>query len=124
MIERVQRRFTKIPAQLKSLSYAERLEKLGLTTLEKRRERGDLIETYKILNNYYDCPELSDLFTRNSNTRTRGHNFKLETKKHKTNIGKNLIANRIVRTWNKLPSEVVNSKSMNQFKNRLDKLPI
>jgi hypothetical protein len=122
MIEKVQRRFTKIPTQLKSLPYEERLHKLGLTTLEKRRERGQLIETFKILNGCYDCPELSDLFTRNTNTRTRGHNFKLSANKCKTNIGKNLISNRIANAWNKLPSEVVNARSVNQFKNRLDKL--
>jgi len=29
--------------------YEEKLRLLGLTTLEKRRPRGDLIETYKII---------------------------------------------------------------------------
>jgi hypothetical protein len=32
------------------LSYSERLQKLGLTTLLERRMRGDLIEAYKIIN--------------------------------------------------------------------------
>jgi len=34
---------------LKNFSYEQRLQILDLTTLEKRRLRGDLIETYKIL---------------------------------------------------------------------------
>ena len=33
----------------KYLSYEERLIRCGLTTLEKRRSRGDLIEAYKII---------------------------------------------------------------------------
>jgi ribonucleases P/MRP protein subunit RPP40 len=49
LLEKVQRKSTKIVQGLKTLSYNQRLEKLGLTTLEKRRERGYLIEAYKLL---------------------------------------------------------------------------
>ena len=36
------------------LSYDQRLKSLGLFTLFHRRQRGDLIEIFKILNGYYD----------------------------------------------------------------------
>ena len=36
----------------KSLSYYDRLKKFGLTTLETRRLRGDLIEIYKFFKGY------------------------------------------------------------------------
>ena len=39
------------------LSYKERIEKLGLTTLLERRTRGDLIEMFKIRNNYVSYRE-------------------------------------------------------------------
>ena len=36
--------------ELRSMEYEGRLESLGLTTLEERRKRGDLIQIYKIIN--------------------------------------------------------------------------
>ena len=39
MIENVQRRATKLVSTLKNLNYSERLKRLGLPTLEYRRER-------------------------------------------------------------------------------------
>ena len=52
MLERIQRRATKIIPKLRDLSYEERLKECGLTTLETRRLRGDQIEVFKILNGY------------------------------------------------------------------------
>ena len=50
LIEEVQRRFTRMIPELKSLPYKARLKRLNLTTWEIRRIRGDLIEVYIILN--------------------------------------------------------------------------
>ena len=52
MLERKQRRATKMVPELRDLSYEERLKECGLTTLETRRLRGDQIEVFKILNGY------------------------------------------------------------------------
>ena len=49
-LEKVQHRVTKlVPGLEEDVSYEERCKKLGLPTLKLRRERGDLIEVYKIL---------------------------------------------------------------------------
>ena len=60
-IEGVQRRVTKQLSGLKDMSYPERLEKLGLTTLYYRRIRGDMTETFTTINGYYDR-EVSSIF--------------------------------------------------------------
>ncbi|XP_045110878.1 fidgetin-like protein 1 [Portunus trituberculatus] len=48
-LECMQRAVTKLLQTLVNLSYEQKLEKLSLLTLEKRRERGDLITMYRIL---------------------------------------------------------------------------
>ena len=46
ILERVQRRATKIIQKLRNISYEMRLKECGLTTLETRRLRGDQIEVF------------------------------------------------------------------------------
>ena len=52
MLEKIQRRATKLIPGLRDLTYEVRLKECGLTTLEMRRLRGDQIEVFKILNGY------------------------------------------------------------------------
>jgi len=48
LLERVQRRFTRMPPGLKSMEYDDRLKALGIWSLEERRNRADLLEVFKI----------------------------------------------------------------------------
>ena len=48
-IERIHHKATKLISSIRNLSYEKRLEALNLTTLVERRQRGDLIQLYKIM---------------------------------------------------------------------------
>ena len=82
LLEKIQHRVTRMVPGLRKLPYSERLEKLSPATIEERRNKGDLIQTYKILNGIKKA-------------------------------GRN--------EWNRLPEEVISSKTIDEFKPRLDR---
>jgi len=88
VIEGVQQRATKLVQDIGHLRYDERLEYLGLTHLDRRRIRGDLIETYKILNGVYSIfPR--DTFFQFDSLGLRGHDCnysRKETAARKTKL--------------------------------------
>ena len=49
MLEKVQRRVTKMVYRFNDLTYEQRLRRLGITTPEIHRLRGDLIEVVQLL---------------------------------------------------------------------------
>jgi len=120
LLERVQRKSTKLVQGFKKLSYKQRLEKLGLTTLEKRRERGDLIETYKLLTGKEKIDN-NQFFQRTSQERElRGHSMKLFQQRSRLDVRKYFFSQRVVGPWNKLPQRVIDAPTVNSFKNRYD----
>ena len=117
-IENVQRRATKLARSISGFNYPTRLRKLGLPTLQYRRIRQDLIETYTILNNY-DKVNFEQFFKLKKSS-TRGHERKLFKKHRNLNIRRDFFSQRIVDTWNSLPEEIIKSKSVNNFKSLLN----
>ena len=49
MLEGVQKRATKMIPSLRNLPYEERLKRLGMFSLRRRRLRGDMIEMFKMI---------------------------------------------------------------------------
>ena len=119
LLEKTQRKITKWCPGLRNIPYATRLQVLKLSTLEARFNRGDLIETYKLLTNHYNMP-YSLFFTHSHNTITRGHSLKLNYPKFRTNIRKYFFSYRVVTPWNNLPEPIISSSSTNQWKSRYD----
>lgn len=120
LLESVQRKATKMPQGLRRLSYNERLVALRLTTLEERRLRGDLIESYKILTHHYNLPNIQDILLKKEDRASRGHRLKLVRAPANTNVAYHFFSNRVVHNWNMLPEDVVSADSVNAFKNKLD----
>ena len=117
-LESVQRYATRAVPNLCTINYPDRLHQLDLPTLYFRRLRGDMIECFKIVRNFYDPSVSPDLNRAISNL--RGHNFKLYKNRANHEGLRHFFTHRIVDVWNGLPSNVVNAPSTNSFKNRLD----
>ena len=79
VIEGIQRRFTRLIPGMSGLSYEERLSRLGLYSLEFRRVRGKLIETYKILTGL-DRIDSERMFPMVGESRTRSHSLRIRGK--------------------------------------------
>ena len=102
--------------------YEERLAILNIRTLEERRLRGDLIETYKILTGKSDVDPktwFSPVSETDPAMRTRamtGYLNLVQPTSGKTDIRKNFFSQRVVSHWNQLPEHVKKADKTNRFK--------
>ena len=122
LLEAVQHRATKCVEGLWGLSYEERLEVLGMQTLEYRRLRGDLIEVFKMYKGLSGL-RFEDFFVRSTTSAgLRGHDGKVFKVGFRTDLGKYRFSNRVISYWNRLSLHVIECCTLNNFKNSLDRV--
>ena len=92
----------------------------ALPSLQNRRKRGDMIYAYKLFTGKLDL-EPTDFFQM-APERTRGHKYRVLRRKATKRCKINAFSNRIITDWNSLPMNLVDSNTVNLFKNKIDTL--
>ena len=126
-IESVQIFFTKKLLQrcgLKSSGYKDRLSKLNLKTLEHRRLLADLIMVFKILNGLIDIDRNLLFKFKPVTYNLRSHSQTLIRPKAVSNTALHFFPSRIIRVWNALPQQIVDSTSIACFKQQVNNLDL
>ena len=109
----MQRRATKLIPSISTFNYETRLNHLQLHSLYCRRQRSDLIEAYKINNLYHINPD--KIFTKLSESSTRGHTLKLFKPRVKTAIRQHFFNVRVISHRNNLPQDIAPAKSISSL---------
>ena len=118
-LESVQHRISRVPPYLRDLPYEIRIKNMNLESHQERRKRGDAIHAFKILNSNTD---INKFYSPDINPRTRGHTKRLKHPTARIDIRKHCFSNRSSKIWNKLKKDIVESKTVIEFKRTYDKM--
>ena len=125
VLEKVQKRAVGLVSGLVGKTYEEKLAECGLTTLEERRIRGDMIQTWKIIQGV-DAVNKETWFSMAAGegaeqlTRSAGNHLNILKPRYKNDLRKNWFSIRVCETWNKLPMDVRQAKNIDSFKIKYD----
>jgi ribonucleases P/MRP protein subunit RPP40 len=124
VLENVQKRAVRMVSGL-SGSYEENLKDLNLQSLEDRRLRYDMIQTYKIIKEI-DAVQPSTWFNLagdNPTRRTRltDNPINILPSRSRLEIRNNFFSQRVPELWNNLPESLKNSRNLTIFKRDLTK---
>ena len=127
MLEKVQRRAVSMVSNLKGKTYEGKLAELGMVTLETRRKRGDMIQTFKIMSGIdHVQPEtwftLGNTIRREGATQTRSttSNHTIMERWANTDTRRNFFSHRVIKPWNSLPDHIKSVSTVDAFKNAYD----
>ena len=115
ILEKVQRRFTRILPVFRDLPYKDRLEKYHLSSLFARRLYFDLLCVFKIIHGFIDV-DANSFFDFGSDPRTRGHDYKIKALRSRLDLRSHWFVSRVIPHWNDLPAFVVRSSTIKGFK--------
>ena len=116
LLERVQRKATKLVVGLKNLPYEERLVRLQLYPLQTRRLRGDILLTHHLFSSGLNLA----LFPPNTSTYCRGHERKIFERRPRTFLRQHSFSFRVVEPWNNLPREAALATDKRSLKAAVD----
>ncbi|PKU43345.1 hypothetical protein llap_6347 [Limosa lapponica baueri] len=115
LLERVQRRATKMIRGMEHLPYGDRLRQLRLFSLEKKRLWGNPIAAFQYLKKAYK-KDGDKLLSRACCDKTKDSDFKLKEDRFGLDIKNKFFTTRVVKHWHRLPREVVDAPSLETFK--------
>ena len=126
-LEKVQKRAVNMVAGLRSRNYVDKLQEVGLTTLEERRTRGDMIQTFRIIQGV-DNVETGTWFTmanereREGATSTRNNRDTTRLVEGDSNyeLRRNFFSQRVPSRWNALPQATRQQRTVLGFKAAFD----
>ena len=78
-----------------------------------------MIRVFQLLHGGID-QDYASFFALDTQSRTRGHQWKLRKPTAVSRARRNFFGVRVINDWNSLPVSVVEAQTLNQFKNRLD----
>ena len=112
---------------LHGTTYLEKLNELKLLTLENRRKKYDLVETYKIMHGVSDV-DYKTWFVRTSEnasrtTRLTADPYSIAKQNPNTSLRQNFFSNRVIDDWNSLPVSTKGATTnLNTFKEKINEL--
>ena len=121
VLEQVQERAVRMTTGLRGGSYIDKLREVKMLTLAERRERGDMLETWKILSSESQSfLHRADDFSVRETRGTASRALVKDSRNH-LDIRRNFFTNRVVNPWNALPASVKNCESLDAFKLAYDR---
>ena len=126
VLEKVQMKAVNMISGLHGTTYLEKLNELKLLTLENRRKKYDLVETYKIMHGVSDV-DYKTWFVRASEnasrtTRLTADPYSIAKQNPNTSLRQNFFSNRVIDDWNDLPVSTKGATNLNTFKEKINEL--
>ena len=127
-LEKIQKRAISMVSNFTARTYEEKLREAGMITLEQRRQRGDMIQVYKIMTKKENVDpstwfeSIGDHRGEGIRTRYSDGLYNMRQQACNNDVRKNFFSQRVCQSWNALPDHVKASTSVNMFKNQYDLL--